>query len=788
MRQFSSWLLCIVYLSVNAQNCTLEFKGTLRDEDNNEALSYAYVVLQPGNRSVQGDDKGKFAFANLCAGTYTMRVSHVGCKDTLLVINLNASKQMRFLLPHSHQELQDVDIVTKHQEAKQTQNVQTLERKDLDKVMGLSLGEQLKQLNGVTSINTGPTISKPMLNGMQGYRILLLNNGVRQEGQQWGFEHAPEIDPFTAGKITVLRGAAGVRYGSDAIGGVVLVAPQDLPDSAEVSGDVQVSGFSNGRGGAGSAMLQGHFEKLKFFRWRVQGSIKQSGSIKTPNYFLKNTGAEERNYSALFDYHRKAGSISFYYAHFGSKIGIFSGSHIGNLSDLYAAFNSNKPQDSLAAFSYDIGRPFQNISHNLAKADVDIHTGKRSRIKVMYAWQLNHRQEYDKNLPRNQALAALNLPEADYKLTTNSAEAIWEHDYIKHFRGQFGVQAMYQQNRYQQKFFVPNYNATSAGVFAIERYIFNAIEVEAGLRADIKNLEAYYYSGNNLQTPSRSFENISFQLGSNYKIATNQLLSLNVGQGWRAPSAVELYANGLHHGIGAIEKGDATLNKEQAYSGVLSYKYAQPWFSLQASAYHYEFENYIYYYPSNTAELTIRGAFPVFYYAQCKARLSGADIQSSIRLHRGVTLNIKAMSLRGYNKDQQEPLIYLPSDRIEIGIRLNKNERYNKVINSYYVEPLVNAVAKQTRVPANVDFTAPPAGYVLVGFQAGAEVVIKHHFYYISLSATNISNTVFRDYLDRFRYYNDAAASNYRLNIRIPFTLIKKKTIPYEALIEVIKP
>jgi iron complex outermembrane receptor protein len=776
----------MLFFSGVGQTCDIEFKGTLRDEDNSEALSYAYIVLSPGNYTAQGDNEGKFIFKNLCAGTYTMRVSHLGCKDTLLIIALKASKSQRFTLPHSHQALKDVDIVTKHQDARQTQNVQVLDRKEMDKVMGQSLGEQLKQLNGVTSINTGPTISKPMLNGMQGYRILLLNNGVRQEGQQWGFEHAPEIDPFAAGSISVLRGAASVRYGSDAIGGVVLVNPQELPDSTELTGDVQLSGFTNGRGGAASAMLQGHFEKMKFFRWRVQGSIKESGSIKTPNYYLNNTGANERNYSLLMDYHSKVGSIAFYYAHFGSKIGIFSGSHIGNLSDLYAAFNSSKPQDSLATFSYEIGRPYQKISHDLAKLDVDIHTGKRSRVKVMYAWQFNHRQEYDKHLPRNEALAALNLPASDYRLATQTGELVWEHDYIRHFRGQFGVQGMYQENRYSQKFFVPNYNASSVGIFAIERYIYNALEIEAGVRADYKSLDAYYYAGNVLQTPSRTFQNISYQLGSNYRLSRNHLLSVNIGSGWRAPSAVELFSNGLHHGIGAIERGDAGLKKEQANSIVASYTAKYGRFNLQSALYHYEFGNYIYYYPSNSPELTIRGAFPVFYYAQCKARLSGADAQVVVMIRRYLHIRAKAMVIRGFNKDRNEPLIYLPSDRIELGVKYGIGESYGKTLYSFYIEPLITAVAKQTRVPADVDFVPPPKGYVLLGLQAGCELNIKNHLYYVSLSASNMTNTVYRDYLDRFRYYNDAAASNYRLNIRIPFNIIKKKFIPYEALIEVI--
>lgn len=782
MRQIIFWLLLCCFTRVYAQPCNYTLKAQIRDEDNSEALEFAYIQLTPGNYITQSDDKGNFVFGGLCAGSYTMRVSHVGCKDTSITITLKGSLQKRFRLPHSQNLLGDVDVVTKHLDAKQTQNIQVLDRQALDKTMGLALGEQLKQLNGVTSINTGPTISKPMLNGMQGYRILLLNNGVRQEGQQWGFEHAPEIDPFSAGKITVLRGAAGVRYGSDAIGGVVLVDHGDLPESAGIKSEIQFSGFSNGRGAAGSALVEGRFTKMPFLSWRLQGSAKQSGSIKTPNYFLKNTASEERNYSAVLDYHRPNGGFTLYYSHFGSKLGIFTGSHIGNLSDLYAAFASSKPQDSLADFSYAIGRPYQLISHDLVKTDFDIHTGKRSRLKFTYAWQLNHRQEYDKNLPRNQTLAALNLPEADYRLQTNSAEIIWEHEYIRAFRGQFGVQAIQQQNRYQQKYFIPNYNAESAGLFALERYVKNNLEIELGVRADYKTVKSYYYSNTTLQTPRRSFSNISIQAGSNYKLNNQQRLSVTIGNGWRAPSPVELYANGLHHGVAAIERGDSSLNKEACVNGILSYNAKWQVLSLELAVYHYRFSNFIYYYPSDKPELTIRGAFPVFYYAQSPAAISGGDLQLKTQTLRGFYSRIKTMLIRGTNKKSGEPLIYLPSDRIEIGIGFTKNDRNGKLVHSFYFEPVLNLVAQQTRVPANADYVAPPPAYYLLGFQAGCELHMNHQILFLSLSASNITNVVYRDYLDRQRYYNDAAAGNYQLNIRIPITI--KKHQPYEDLIK----
>lgn len=115
-----------------------------------------------------------------------------------------------------------------------------LSPEELSKTRGRTLGESMKELTGVTTLTTGNSISKPVIHGMHSDRILILNNGIRQEGQQWGSEHAPEIDPFIANKLSVVKGAQSVRYGANAIGGVVLVEPANLPDSSGVNGKLML--------------------------------------------------------------------------------------------------------------------------------------------------------------------------------------------------------------------------------------------------------------------------------------------------------------------------------------------------------------------------------------------------------------------------------------------------------------------------------------------------------------------------------------------------------------------
>lgn len=779
MLKFCNTVALILLLSFTLQAqlpCNLVLKGIVNDNDNNEHLSYALVTLVNTGQSLEANEHGYFAFTNLCAGTYQLLIKHFGCRDTSLSIDLKKNRSITIKMPHSYYALKNIDVAIEKQEETSTQALQRLDIKALDKTKGATLGDQLKALNGVTTFNTGATISKPMINGMQGYRILILNNGIRQEGQQWGNEHAPEIDPFIASRLTLIRGSASVRYGSDAVGGVVLVETPNLPDTASVTGELNLVGASNGRAGVSSAYLQGTFDKLKYLSWRVQGTVKKSGNLKTPDYYLKNTGVEETNFSYALGYHRRRFGAEVYYSQFRSKIGIFSSAHIGNLTDLRAAFARAKPADSLAGFSYDIGRPYQNIIHELVKASFHLHTGLRSRLYANYAMQFNLRQEFDKHLPRNAALAAQNLPELDYRITTHSGELLWEHDNIRAFRGKVGVQGMYQENVYVGRFFIPAFVNKTFGAFAMERFVKAHYEIEAGVRYDQRDLTSYYWIKNDLQSPNLFFQNMSYNLGGVYKYDSLLSITLNVANGWRAPAVNELYSDGLHHGVGAIERGDSKLKTEYCNNAILGIVAQHQRFRAEATAYGYWFTNFIYYSPAPRPELTIRGAFPVFNYMQNNARIIGTDVLLQYNVCKWLQLKTKAMWLQGTNTETNTPLVFMPANRYECAVLLQL--KATKVFKETYIEPIFNRVDRQFRVPEGVDVAPPPPAYELFGCNIGTTIYAHRQPFVLTLSVTNALNTVYRDYLDRFRYYNDAVGTNVTLRLRVPLVIYDKKIKP----------
>ncbi len=771
---FIFFLLLIIGIPIYSQNtCTISFSGRIIDLDDGKELEGTFIIHKADEQTQITNEHGSFKFTNLCSGNHQFIVQHVGCNDTIISVDLKKDIKLIIKLPHSAVELSQIDIMDKQPDMLKTQTVSDITAKELDGTRGQSLGESLKLISGVTTLNTGSTISKPMIHGMQGYRVLILNNGIRQEGQQWGNEHAPEIDPFIAQKLSVIKGAAAVRYGSDAMAGVILVEPNDLPDTAAVTGEVNLVGMSNGQTGVASGILQGYFDKIKGFNWRIQGTYKKGGTIKTPTYYLKNTGVEELNFSYALGYHRKNWGIEGYYSQFNTKIGIFSGAHIGNLTDLKNAFNASKPQDSLASFSYDIDRPYQDISHELAKAKFHLHLAPRWIANLQYAYQYNIRKEYDKHKPLNNALASLNKPELDYRITSQTVDLVIEHLNIKSFRGQFGGSYMNQKNVYLGRFFVPNFINNTWGVFASERYVKQHFELEAGVRFDQKNLQSFYYIGNKLVKPELNFNNLSWNVGTIIKPKTNLNFFINAGSAWRAPAPNELYSNGVHHGVGSIERGDANLKTEQVYNITATGLYHLKNTIIEITGYHNQFSNFIYMNPAAQPELTIRGAYPVFNYKQANARISGMDAKLQTTLFNHLSITTKAMILRAWNYSINDYLVYMPSDRYSLDIK--GFTKTSSKMNEIYIQAGYQFITKQWRVPQNTDFAPPPKEYGLLSAELGSSFKFGKQQLDISITATNLLNEIYRDYLDRFRYFANSQGQNFTLRIKVPLTVYDKK-------------
>lgn len=755
-----------------AQNCSLAVSGYVTDTDTKEKLPGAVIRIKETRQSTVADKSGGYTLPNLCAGKYTIVITHPNCDPAEFILTLDSSIQQNFQLPHHRNELTEVKVLGERKQDIATNATSEIKAAQLFQVSGQTLGESLKGVPGLNSIQTGPSISKPVIHGLHSNRLLILNNGVRQEGQQWGSEHAPEIDPFIADKITVIKGAASVRYGSDAIVGVILVEPKTLDPEKPVQGEANVVAGSNGRVGAVSALAEGKLKgSLSGFNWRAQGTLKRAGNFSTANYFLKNSGLAEGDFSLAGNYKNKDGNFGadVYYSQFHNKVGIFEGSHVGNLSDLNEAFKRSRPIIP-SYFAYAIDRTYQNIYHELFKVSSFYKFKQAGRAEAVFSSQNNKRDEYDIDLPYSTDPDILKLPQISFRIRTQTLDLIYHPEPKNNFTGSYGITGITQGNVFKGiRYLVPNFRNYGSGAFAIERYTKEKLSLEAGLRYDYRWLRVYQLNNTTLQTYSstHTYQNVTATIGSSYRFNENFSVSGNIGSAWRAPSVNELYIDGIHLSAASYEKGDSSLQSERSYNFTVSGKYEREKFFAEVVLYNNIINNFIYAKPALQPITLINGTFPLFNYTQANVNLKGVDLELQYKPVQSFSIDSKVSLVRGWNKNIHDYLIFMPADRFDNSLRYELGKWGS--LQNWYIGVQNVTVLRQTRVPPNSDYVAPPAGYSLLNANTGFEFPFKRKTLSIDLAASNITNVAYRDYLNRFRYYADDLGINVVLRTKLTF-------------------
>ncbi|NVO31974.1 TonB-dependent receptor [Hymenobacter lapidiphilus] len=764
-----------------AEACALSLSGRVADHESRADLPGATVVLLETQQATQTDNAGNFHF-HLCPGLYHVRVTFVGYEPETTELRVDRAVVRDFRLHPNAVMLRGANIRGERVTAPVSQPTATLSGQELQQTRGETLGEALQNIAGVTAIQTGPSIFKPMIHGLHSNRLTILNNGVRQEGQQWGQDHGPEIDPFSASRLTVVKGAASVRYGSDAIGGVVLVEPKPLRDSAGTGAELHLVGITNNGMGAASGMLEGNLHQLPALSWRVQGTARRAGTMRAPGYYLRNSGFSEYSFSAAAGWRKDSYGLDVFYSQFHTQLGILPAAEVGNPSDLVRAIARARPLET-GGFSYAINRAYQQVRHDLGRLTGFIRTGSAGRLSATLGQQIDYRDEYDRNRPRNNNLAARNLPELSYTNRTSTAELLWEHRPWRNFTGSVGLAGTYQANRYTpgSRQFIPFYTSTSGGAFWIERWQKDKWLLEAGARLDRRDLQVrrgdrdangvFFVDRSRFQytTPAAS-------LGATFDPTAHLTLNLATGLTRRAPAANERFSDGVHNAqyeLGYdLVPGNGALVPETALNvGLTATWHNNPRLNGEITLYQTRITDFIYQVPILPPVVTIRGALISRQYQQTDATLRGADITGSYQLAPRWLLTAKGSVVRARDTRADEWQILMPADRAEIAVRHDFADQPGGSLSQRYVQLGGSAVARQTRVPDNYaarDYKAPPAGYALLGLQAGTTLHWGRLPLEVSVAGSNLLNHRYRDYLNRYRYFADEMGRNVTLRVRVP--------------------
>lgn len=750
------------------QNCQFALSGKLTDSHSSEVMSDASIFIKELNKKLITDGKGQFSLTEVCPGDYHLEVNHIGCVPKTLYINLKKDTVL-FIEMHHFSELIDEVEVHGKKEVALTQNSSTLTETEVANLGNKGLSKSIEELSGVSSLSNGGAIAKPVIHGMWGNRVSIINNGIAQSGQQWGTDHAPEIDPFVANHISVIKGASALSYGGASLGGVVLVEQSEIANDPHIHGNLNYIFQSNGLGNT----LNASFEQSKTWgRWRLNGTVKLIGDRKSPNYFLTNTGNREANIALT--YQKRLGmryKHQLYYSLFNTHIGILRGSHISNSSDLESAFGRDEPFFTKDYFSYKLEAPQQKVKHHLAKYKGDWQINDRNKILFKYGGQWNNRKEFDVRRNGRSNEPALSIMQINQFLEVKNNIITEKNWFIEN-----GMQYTFVDNTNDNAStgrlpLIPDYRSNQGSAFSIFKRNKGLWAYEFGARVDYKSLEVLTITDTiprEIVRHQHEFLNYNLSSGLAYSIAEHLKIKLDLGYVQRQPEVNELYSSGLHQGLASIEYGNPNLNAENSFKTLIEiegdlFKHGV----FQVVGYYQSIQDYIFLKPTGMYEVNISGSFPVFVYDQTNATIFGSDITLAYLFAQHISASVQVSLLKGNDVKDNIPLIFMPPNnglaKLSYTFDDGKNWSNSKVgLSGKYV-------AKQNHLNDDQDFVPPPEAYFLLGLEAATNRKVGNNTLQISLRVDNMLNTVYRDYLNRQRYFADDLGINFQVRLGYKF-------------------
>jgi len=759
LNKFLFTVVCCLYACITfSQNCNLKLSGIVKDAGSGEALEFVNIYVEENSQGAGTDSLGIFNINNLCKGHLHLVVSHIGCTTQFVHINLISDTTLVLYMDHSKHQIADIVVKGDRTVEKTLQNFEVIDQKTITDNSDLNLGSLLTKISGVSALKSGSGNAKPIIHGLFANRITILNNGISQAGQQWGFDHSPEIDPLTSDNIQVIKGTAALAYPGSNIGGVILLQPSKIANEPHLHGEAKYFFESNGYGNGLHLETQ---QYLPGVAWRVSGTLKKRFDQKAPNYFLTNTGIQEANLAVQLEKAiSKKWFINFYGSTFNTDIGVLRSSHFGNLGDLNDAIESEVP--FFTDFTTTINPPSQQVNHQLLKLNNKYFFTNENWLSITLSGQLNHRKEFDIRRNNRSEIPIINLKQFAWFI-----EGKYEHQFKNNLSLKTGVQLNIIKNtNIESALIIPNYYAYETGLFALLNKSFDNTKMEFGLRYDnvLQNV-----AGETSTWPQQvfkennNFNNFSGSFSWKQQLLNNFDASFNIGYTTRNPAINELYIFGRVPGINGILEGTNNSVSEQSLKTTLSLNANfNQLLNLEVLLYYQNIRNYIYFEPQGF-RLTIDGGSFYYKFLQTNAQIYGLDFSAQLKLTESLKANLTYSYLKGDDLTNDLPLIYMPPNNIKAAVQY---EFFRPVkIFSQQLENVTFGIEdqytfEQTNYPEDIDFAPPPEAYNLINLKAAADLQVNKTRWHFTLKVDNLLNSSYRNYLNLQRYFADEPGRN----------------------------
>jgi iron complex outermembrane receptor protein len=772
--------------------------GKVVNEDN-QALPGATVFLYPIEKGTITDDKGNFIIHNLNKGNYKIEISFIGYRSLTDSVEISGDKTYNAQLTENTLNLQEVVITDNYMEIRKKEeslNIEIVNDDYLKQNLGGSLMNSLERLPGVTAMDIGSGQSKPVIRGLGFNRVVVVENNIKHEAQQWGADHGLEIDQYAVDHVEIIKGPASLMYGSDAVGGIVNIRQNEIPAQNTIGGTVDVTAKSNNNLLGSSLSL---FGRKKWLYADVRVTVIDYADYKVPTDSvdiysyrvalyknrLRNTAGNEYNYHATIGIITKDFQSVLFVSQANTRSGFFANAH--GLEPRGVDTDLHDESDR------DIQYPYQNSSH-FKLSDKIFWIKDNIRIEADFGFQRNFRQEWSQYVSHGYMPPVFpdTLPfpsdlEKEFRKDFYSGSLIADYTISKNLSLSAGFSGDYQDNRIDgREFIIPAFQQHTFGGFVLAKYSFSGISViRIGGRYDYGEIHTNsYYDW--FPTPviegtdttfeflqraidiDRKFSNLSWSVGYNYNPA-KWTLKANVGKSFRMPIAKELAANGVDYKNFSYPVGNPDLSPEVSWQADIGAEYNGKRFAAGISPFVNYFSNYLYLNPSDKHDTDHGAGNQIYYYTQSSVFRYGGELHAHYQIVRSLQVGVigeyvYSKQLSGEKKGFTLP--FSPPASAIINLKYQK-KKIRFIENAYFSIDYRITVAQDNIVPPE----ETTGGYQVINLGLGSDIKMKNQKINVSLQVQNLFNSKYFNHTSYYRLINvPEPGRNFIMNISFPFS------------------
>ena len=596
--------------------------------------------------------------------------------------------------------------------------------KELRQTTSTNIIDAIAKQPGISQITTGSGISKPIIRGLGYNRIIVMNEGVRQEGQQWGDEHGIEIDPQNVNSVEILKGPASLMYGSDAMAGVLILHGAPILPEGEMKAVVSTEYQTNNGLFDYSLNFAGH---QKAFVWDARFTDKMAHAYKNKyDGYVPGSQFKEQAARLMVGLNEAWGHTHLTGSVFHQTPSIIEGERDEETGELECATDDVK--------TYSKALPFQQIWHYKAVWDNSFNLPK-GWLKAIFGYQQNQRQEFEESADDY---------ELYFKLHTMTYDVRYISQELNGWKMAGGVNGMWQQSlNLGEEALIPEYKLFDIGGYATISKTMDNLTLNGGLRYDNRHIDFH----------SRNFGSVSGSIGAVWNVCQHTNLRLNIARGFRAPNMSELGSDGIHEGTLRYEIGNADLKPEYSWQADLGLDLSSDYISAQVALFANRIENYIF---SKRINEVMEEGFLTYQYTQGDARLlgfeAGFDFHPIHSIHFQNTFSfVDAQQLNASEETRYLPMTPAPRWTSELKYEIT-HHGHTTFNNAYVALGLECNLAQNHYYKVDDTETRTPA-YALLSLSAGTDLNIRQKkVAELYVTADNLLDCAYQNHLSRLKY------------------------------------